>query len=89
MIEMVAVFFNDIVQAIGDFFIWLAELAVRIGQINLEADGITVVMGTFRWLVGDVVYLLIVTALYIGAGATIIRLAPTVLAMWKKFSPFH
>lgn len=82
-------FFVSLFEGIANLITWIGELATEISSIDLNSGSIVKVLGMFRYLAGDTVYLGIVTGMYIGLLLIAIKIIPIFVSWWKHFSPFH
>ena len=82
-------FLDGVFSALTSLIIWIGDLAVLINDINLEHSGLANILGLYRYLVGDTIYLANITSLYIGLLFIAIRTIPIFVGWWKAFSPFH
>jgi len=87
--QAIAQFISDVFAIIGQFFDWMLWLAERLNGFSFEVDGVRLAMGMYRYLVGDTVYMLQVTIVYVGALMLAVKVIPSILALWKKFSPIN
>jgi hypothetical protein len=87
LFTVVAGFFEDVFTAIANLVTWIGELAETLNDIELSTSGITLIMGNFRYLAGDTLYLIFISTFYIGVFMIAFKTIPIVVSWWKHFLP--
>lgn len=87
LIDSVLDFISDVFEAINNLMLWIGDLAVRIDSVELSTSGLTLILGNFRYLAGDVLYLTIVSSFYVGVFMIAFKCIPIVVSWWKHFLP--
>lgn len=80
-------FIADVFEAIANLITWIGDLAEDIEAIDLSSESITLIMGNFRYLTGDTLYLVFISTFYIGVFMIAFKTIPIVVSWWKHFSP--
>lgn len=87
ILQSIADFFTDIFNAIGDLITWIADLVTKLNAIDINTSGLVDILGTYRYLVGDTVYMIHITGFYIGVFLMAFKTIPVVASWWKYFKP--
>lgn len=82
-------FIRQVIAAIGFMLTWMADLATQINAIQFESSTVEQILALYRYLVGDVIYLMTVTACYVSIFLMAIRVVPKFVSWWKDISPLH
>lgn len=87
IIENVLGFLQDVFDAIVTLWDWIRQLAERINEIELSSGSLTLILGNFRYLAGDTLYLVFISSFYVGVFMIAFKTIPIVISWWKHFSP--
>lgn len=80
-------FFKDVFTAIVNLSDWIGQLATSISSTDFSTTGITLIMGNFRYLTGDVLYLALISSFYIGIFMIAFKTIPIIVSWFKHFIP--
>lgn len=82
-------FLTGLYEAVTTFVDWMGDVAQAINDVNVETSGISHVVGLFRYIVGEPLWLVYVTLMYIGIILLAIAIIGKIVSVWKSYSPFH
>lgn len=87
LIDKVLGFLSDIFEAIQNLLVWIGDLAARISAIELSSSSLTLILGNFRYLVGDTLYITFISSFYVGVFMVALKTVPIIVSWWKHFIP--
>ena len=87
ILDTILDFLSDVFEAIVNLMTWIGDLAVRIESVELATSGLTTILGNFRFLAGDTLYLTIISSFYVGVFMIAFKTVPIVVSWWKHFLP--